>query len=305
MRSDLSLRIALLTNAALPAGSALLLLVAPDGVSRWLGVAAPPRMLQIVGIGLVVFAADLVHQATRRRLATWRALYASTGDFLWVAGTVALLAAFPHAPSRTGTLLLLAIAALVLVFGLWQLRAIAQAHRISRPGHYRHCVVVAVNVPAGAMWRVVSDLGGIMHYLPTLMESELVGGATPGVGATRVCVDRAGRRWTEQCTEFNAGRNFTVRFVCEAPDFPFPARAMRGGWDVKPTAWGCDVTVWWELAPKHPLLAPLLLPLLALQADRTFPRVVERMAICAVGRTGKLRPRRGERVIARLRPVVC
>jgi len=277
MTNTAALRVALGANALFSLTCAALLLFWPSLVGSWLGVEAP-LILQVVGAGLVIFAADLLHQATRPRVATWRALYASGADVLWVLGTIVLLALFPAALSEVGFVLVVSVAVAVLIFGLWQIWAIGKAHRRPDTGEYRHCLIVETRAPADAMWSVVSNLGDIQHYMPSLKSSYVAEDASPGVGAVRVCENRAGQSWAEECTDFTPGRSFTVRFLSEAPDFPYPAKTMRGGWVVIPDGSRSKVKVWWELTPKPRLLAPLILPVLAFQVDRTFPKIIHRMA---------------------------
>ncbi|MCC5886558.1 MAG: SRPBCC family protein [Gammaproteobacteria bacterium] len=276
------LRRALIANAAFSASCATALLAAPEPVVAWLGL-GPPLLLAAVGVGLLAFAADLLHQATRPRLLTWRALYASLADLLWVIATATLLLIAPNLVSEAGAILLLAVAAVVLAFGIWQLLGIDRAHRAANPSRYRHCVQVAVDVPAAAMWNVISELGEIERYMPSLRSSEVLGRQPDGVGAVRVCENHAGKRWGEECTRFEDGRGFDVRFLAEDPDFPFPATIMFGGWEVIPRGEGSEVRVWWELEPKPKLLAPVILPILALGVDRDFPGIIKRMATAAMG----------------------
>lgn len=304
MATALPLRLALAANALFSLSCAALMLFRPSMVGGWLG-AQTPRVLQAVGAGLVFFAADLLHQATRRRIATWRALYASAADFLWAIVTVALLGLFPNALSDSGNGLVITVATAVLLFGLWQFWAIGNVHKLPDTGEYRHCIIVETNAPANAMWRVISRLGDIKNYMPSLKSSVVLDGRTPGVGAVRQCENHAGKRWSEQCTKFSAGRSFTVRFLSEAPDFPFPAKAMRGGWEVMPTNDGCQVMVWWELLPKQRLLAPVILPLLAFQADRDFPRVIQRIAADALGHPPEAADQQNPGPMARLLPNFC
>lgn len=298
------LRTALVANAAFSLTCAGLMIFLPSLVGDWLGIQAP-SVLQALGIGLGIFAAHLLHQATRRRITTWRALYASAADFLWVVGTLALLALFPRALSQTGHTLVVSIAFAVSLFGSWQLWAIGQAHKLQGSGLYRHCILVAVNAPADAMWRVIGRIGDIKQYMPSLKHSIVLDGKTPGVGAVRMCEDRTGKRWAEECIDFKAGRSFDVRFLSEAPDFPFPAKTMHGGWEVIPAEGGSEVMVWWELEPKQKLLAPIILPLLAFQADRDFPKIVQRMAADALGRNTDVINPKNSGAIARLLPNFC
>lgn len=300
----LSLRIALAANAAFSLSCAGVLLLRPDLVANWLGFEAI-LLLRAIGVGLMAFAADLIHQTTRPRLLTWRALYASVADLLWVIGTLALVLTFPSLLSTTGVALLLAIAAAVLSFGVWQLLAINRAHRAPNGSSYRHCVSVAVDAPAQAMWNVISRLGDIQRYMPSLRSSRILEDRPPGVGAVRMCEDHAGKRWGEECTRFEAGHGFDVRFLAEDPDFPFPATSMVGGWEVIPRDEGSEVRVWWELEPKPRLLAPIMLPMLAFGVDRDFPGIIQRMASEALTGREQGTDRTGEASGARLLPLPC
>lgn len=303
MRPTTPLRSALTANALFSSFAAALAIGAPEEVGQRLGVQAP-LILEMIGIGLAAFAAFLLFHATRRRMTTWAALIASVADLAWVFGSMILLLAFPRLLSSDGQALVVAIAGIVLGFGAWQFWGAAHAHRIPGKGVYRHCLVVETEAPAGHMWHVVSDLGGIERYLPSLRHSTVLDGKTPGVGAVRACEDTSGKRWSEECTQFDPGRSFTVRFLSDAPDFPFPAKTMRGGWEIVPADPGSRVMVWWELTPRSRLLAPLLLPLLAFRVDRDFPKVIGRMA-AAQGASGTKPPALSRGAFARLLPQIC
>lgn len=298
--NTMPLRTALAANAVFSLICAGGMIFFPSRVGQLLDIDAP-LLLQGLGLGLVIFAADLIHQATRRRLATWRALYASMADALWVVASLVVLVFLPQLFAPAGRVLVLAIAGMVLLFGLWQLRGIALVHRLPGTGLYRHCIAVQTEAPAEAMWEIIARMGEIQRYMPSLRRSELLHRASPGLGAVRQCEDKSGKQWQEECTAFNAGRSFDVRFVSEAPDFPFPAHPMVGGWEVTPVQGGSQVRVWWEMAPKPAFLAPVLMPLLAWQADRDFPRIIGRMAAETQGQTMAIR--HAGRV--RLLPDIC
>lgn len=302
MKADLPLRLALASNAAFSLTSALLMIFRPAVVGGWLGINVP-LVLQIIGGGLVIFAAELIYQATRDRIVTWRALLASVADFSWVIGSIISLFALPQLFSPTGTTLVLAVAGAVLVFGAWQLWAAGRAHRIGENGEHRHCIIVETNAPTEKLWQVVGNIGDIKFYMPSLTRSLILEGKAPGVGAVRFCEDRSGKQWSEECIEFNPGRSFSVRFLSEAPNFPFPAKTMRGGWEVTPVTAGSRVMVWWELTPKNRLLAPAILPLLAFQADRDFPKIVRRMTAAALADRSEVQTSGG--AFARLLPGFC
>ena len=287
------LRIALVGNALFSTFSGVLLLVFPKSIAAFLGIGTP-MLLAGIGVALLLFAADLVHQATRRRMRTWRTLYAVAGDGLWVAGTLVLLLGFPAVFSGPGKVLLLVVGGIVATFGVLQFRGAGLAHRISGTGRYRHCVAVSAPVDADALWRVVSDLGGISAYFPALRSSFLRGGQPPGVGAVRQCEDLRGKRWAEECTRFDpAKRRVELKFLCDEPGFPYPASEMMGGWEILGEPDGAsEVRVWWELKPRPAALAPLLMPLLGLKADMDFPKLIAAMASGIGGPAPALLPRR-------------
>lgn len=296
---------ALGANAIFSITCAILMIFFPNLVGAWLGVQVP-LLLQAIGIGLVLFGADLIHQTTRKRLATWRALYASAADILWVAGSIVLLAFFSQVFSPGGLVLVAAIALVVLAFGIWQLWGVGQAHRSPDSGLYRHCIAVSTSAPAEVMWGVIGRMGDIHKYMPSLRSSLVRDGKEPGVGAVRVCEDRAGKRWAEECIAFTEGRSFDVRFLADAPDFPFPASTMLGGWKVLPTGEDTsNVVVWWEMMPRPRLLSWIILPMLAFQVDRSFPGIVHRMAVHATADETDPDVQQPSQVLAQLNPSLC
>ena len=125
-------------------------------------------ILQLLGIGLALFAVELIYQATRQRMTTWRALIASIADFSWVIGSILLLMTFPQLFSSRSDILIMSIAGVVFCFGTWQLWAIGKANQRRQHGTYCHCIMVEINVPADKMWQVVSNMGDIKHYMPSL-----------------------------------------------------------------------------------------------------------------------------------------
>ncbi len=126
----LLLRRALLGNASFSTASGLILLLAPATVGAWLDIEAPV-LLRILGAGLLLFAAELVFQATRETPNRLRGWIASVADFSWVLASGALLAIFPGALSTRGWAIVLGVAAVVLLFGCTQAFAL---RRLDRPG---------------------------------------------------------------------------------------------------------------------------------------------------------------------------
>jgi len=117
------LRRALLGNACFSAASGLTLLLAPATVGNWLDFEAP-GLFRFLGTGLLLFAAELLFQTTRKTPRRLRGWIASFADFSWVVASCALPLLFPSALSSTGWVLVLGVAAVVFVFGFIQARAL-------------------------------------------------------------------------------------------------------------------------------------------------------------------------------------
>jgi hypothetical protein len=100
-----------------------LFLAMPRGVADFLGSPpAPALILTVLGAGLLLNGAHLVYAATRPAPARWVVAYFSVGDFLWVAGTLALVLTDTWITSSAGIAAALAVALGVGTFGFLQWR---------------------------------------------------------------------------------------------------------------------------------------------------------------------------------------
>ena len=129
MADDKTLRTALLANAAFSGVCAVLMVFQPSLIGGLLGFEAA-LSFRLLGVGLLLFAIDLIHQATRPALVRWRAILASTGDLLWVLASAVGLILFANHLSQAGIVAILAVAAIVLGFGCWQ---VVGLRRLSPP----------------------------------------------------------------------------------------------------------------------------------------------------------------------------
>jgi len=117
------LRCALLANAIFSFSTGFILLC----FTTWfadLTAFARPIWLDVVGGSLLVFAGSLVWQATRPRLVAWMALTTSVADLVWVFGSLVLYLALPGLFNDAGWLVAAAIAVIVLIAGLLQLKGV-------------------------------------------------------------------------------------------------------------------------------------------------------------------------------------
>lgn len=274
------LRRALLANAAFSTITGTLLLFEPRVVAPLLGI--PPVGLRGVGAALIVFAAGLVWQATRRQLHLSLALATVGADLLWVVGSVPVLA-LGWVPSFEGGLLVTGVAAIVAGMAITQWSGIARAIRAPDPErgtdhHYRVSVVLPHS--AAALWPIVSDLEGIAEHAPHLASASVEGPVGPG--AVRRCSDTKGVCWREEVTGWHDGEGLEMRFATEDERFPFPMAPMFGGWRVQPEGEGCSrVTLWWSFTTRPAWAAPLIVAAMDVGARRDMEAVMGSMATTA------------------------
>ena len=117
---DRTLRVLLRMNAAFSAVTGAIALVSADRVAHALGI-DNVWVVQAIGLGLLVYAIDLVVVASlpRRSLAPLGRL-ASGADAAWVLGTVALIATGAVTGGGAALLVLLSVPVLALAIGQWR-----------------------------------------------------------------------------------------------------------------------------------------------------------------------------------------
>jgi hypothetical protein len=129
-----TLRLAFMANALFSAASGLAFVLAGGHIASLAGLASG-LPLQLVGIGLLPFAAFLVWLAERPELSSGQGRMVSAMDAQWVLGTFVLLVGWPDLLNATGQALALGIAAVVSVFAIWQLIGSRQLAALACEAH--------------------------------------------------------------------------------------------------------------------------------------------------------------------------
>lgn len=112
---------ALKQNAAFSGISGLFLLLLPEFVAQFLGMGAP-WFFQALGVGLLLFALDLIHQTRQAKPSPLRAISSALADFSWVLGTAIFLLFWGTDIATQGWVALVVIALIVAQFGIRQWR---------------------------------------------------------------------------------------------------------------------------------------------------------------------------------------
>jgi hypothetical protein len=291
------LRIALLANGIFSSASGLLIALFASSLATD-HLHLPPLLLQLVGLGLVAFGAGVIATGlTRKRTRHFATLLISMLDFGWVLLTVPI-ALSPLAFTPIAKVAILSIALLVGLFATAQIAGLDDSFA-TKTGHRRICFQFQSEVPADILWNRLAELDQISRFIPDLHSSRYVSGNSLSIGAVRECIDVAGQRWREECTEV-ADRSFTLRFDTEAPDYPYPLTDMHGGWRIEATPTGSLVEVWWTARGKSRMPEWLLFPIMAAKAERSTPTIITCLEAGEILEKTVLRRSR-----SRLRPGLC
>ena len=187
-----------------------------------------PLIYRVIGMGLLIFSADLFHQVKQRRMQRWRVIYTLARDLLWVAATAVGILLYFHQLSPNATISLTAVASIVAAFALFQYFGLDCALRVPRTSLHRHCVHVVTDAPKESLWNRISDLGTIARYMPMLNRSALRSQSIHPTGQIRECEDQHGHVWAEQCIDHKPGESFTLRFLTDEKDPRFPQPLCMG-----------------------------------------------------------------------------
>jgi len=112
------LKFTLLLNAGFSLLTGLACLLFAGNLAPWTGIA--PWILYALGVGLLIFAADVAYTATRNPINILFAKITIAADVAWVAGSILLLAFFSEFLTFNGQLTVELIAIVVAVFATVQ-----------------------------------------------------------------------------------------------------------------------------------------------------------------------------------------
>lgn len=113
------LRTALKANGTFSAISGLALAAASRPIAAFMGF-DQPLILVVIGVVLLLFAADLWWTATRPTINARKGISVVVMDGIWIIASIILLATGIAQFSSAGRWLILIVADLVAVFALWQ-----------------------------------------------------------------------------------------------------------------------------------------------------------------------------------------
>lgn len=128
---DRLLRYALRANASFSIVSGLVFLVAAPPLAAWMGVPSPVYLV-VIGIGVLLFAVDLLTNAARTELHLPRTLVVIIMDIAWVVGSAVLLWGIDVGLTDGGRWLVLGIADVVACFAIAQTIGYRRIRRVQQ-----------------------------------------------------------------------------------------------------------------------------------------------------------------------------
>ncbi len=93
----------------------------------------------------------------------------------------------------------------------------------------------------------------------------------------RTCTARNGKTWSERCDRLDENGVLEFTYLNDRPGFPFPFKAMRGGWAIEAEGDGSRVDIWWTAQPETPAIGPALIALFGSAIAKDMAVTVARM----------------------------
>lgn len=253
-------------NAGFSTLSGLTLLVTGTAVAN-LMFAEPSGwehlVLLALGIGLLVFAADLVLLASDRFVTAGQVRLIVAADLVWIVASLALLSFLGSLFTTVGAMLISAVAVAVAFFAVGQW---VGSHALEEPkskaevalsqGVLEATVERNVDAPADVVWRVMTDHPAYADVASNIARVEVLDG--DGLGMQRRCYDPKGQSWSETCDLYQEGSVYGFTIHTDAPDYPYPLSHLKGRWSVTPLGQGAHFRISIHAIPKGGFLARML-----------------------------------------------
>jgi ribosome-associated toxin RatA of RatAB toxin-antitoxin module len=182
----------------------------------------------IIGIALLFFASTIIYEIKKQR--PLAILWIIVQDFLWVAGSIILVAINPYDITKEGNSVIAIIAFIVLFMGINQSKALAQIDSTNneKNKHFKFERVIKASKPS--VWKVISDVANYEKVAPNIDNVKIISGA--GRGMVRSC-SHGKDNWTETCSMWVEEKSYSFEVNTSAPDYPYPFKFLKGTWEVQ------------------------------------------------------------------------
>lgn len=182
----------------------------------------------VTGIVLLFFAGTIIYEIKKQR--PLAVLWIIIQDFLWVIGSIILIAFNPFDISKTGSATIAIIALIVLFMGVSQSKALAQTDSIDSKNLKYLKFERVVKADKKSVWEVISNVSDYDKVAPNIDEVKIISGE--GRGMVRSC-SHGKDSWTETCTLWVEEESYSFEVNTSAPDYPYPFKYLKGTWEVQ------------------------------------------------------------------------
>lgn len=182
----------------------------------------------IVGVALIFFSVTIVYEIRRQNPLGVLAIILQ--DYLWVLGSIILLITQPFEISKTGNVIIAAIALVVLLMAINQAKALAQIDSILIKGIKRLSFERTMKATKSIVWKVISNVANYHEVAPNVDEVIIISGN--GEGMIRSC-SHGKDSWTETCSLWQEEKEYAFQVNTAASDYPYPFKFLKGNWKVE------------------------------------------------------------------------
>lgn len=226
----------------------------------------------VVGILLIFFSITIIYETKRQNALA--IFWIITQDMLWVVGSVWLLLFHPFDFSRGGNYTIGVVALVVFLMALNQSSALAQVDVDTKSGYKQIIVKRQINSSKDSVWKVMSDVGNFHKVAPNLVDVKILSGNEKGL--VRSCSHNDKQSWTETCTAWEPGREYSFEVNTSAPDYPYPLKYLKGTFRVEELSDSTSaMTMIYDFAYTKKIYNVILYPLMKPKFRKTLKEILD------------------------------
>jgi ribosome-associated toxin RatA of RatAB toxin-antitoxin module len=222
-----NLQLALGINGAFSICTGIILIAFSHSISQ-LFEAESTTYFWLIGTALVLFSFGVFYMSLQKPIHLIHVFTIILLDVGWVIASISVISFDLFDISYPGKFAISVVALIVLGFALHQSYALSKVDT-SRENSSRKTFRFTRKVRSdrNRAWEVISDLENYHNIAPNIDETHIVSGE--GEGMVRTC-SSGDHSWSETCTEWKPGEQYTFLINTSAPDYPYPLKYLRGTW---------------------------------------------------------------------------
>lgn len=224
-----NLQLALGINGAFSICTGIILIAFSHFISQ-LFDAESTTYFWLIGTGLVLFSLVVFYVSRQKPIHLIHVFVIILLDIGWVIASILVIGLDLFGISYPGKVAIFVVALIVLGFAFHQSYALSKVDT-SRKNSPRKTVRFTRKVRSdrSRAWEVISDLEDYHNIAPNIDETHIVSGE--GEGMVRTC-SSGNHSWSETCTDWKPGEQYTFLINTSAPDYPYPLKYLKGTWGV-------------------------------------------------------------------------